>query len=130
MKVQNRKIQGCQPLTMHCAEIVKPDPVEISIDVESSANSHYFVAWDLGGEQLKVERYVRCPDNWQPHKVCGKELIITEENCEYMFYLPGAYRLSTVSGAQLPESLKYEDEVVTRETVALYFAEKRACCCE
>ena len=129
MKVQSRKT-GCPVVAMHSKEIVKPDDMEITVQVESSAQSRMFVVWDLDGEELKVERHVKCPDNWQPHKVCGQDLIITETQCDYIFYLPGDYRLSTVSGNPIPRGLKYESTVVARETVDLYFAEKRACCCE
>lgn len=124
-----RKIQACQPKQQGSKEWVLPDPHEIVVQVETSAQSRLFVAWDLDGEQLKVERHSSCPDNWKAHRVCGKPLVITEENCDYVFYIPGDYRLSTVSGNPLPESLRFEDIVVARETVDLYFAEKRSCCC-
>lgn len=117
-------------MQLNVKEVTLPDPVEISIDVDTSAHSCLLVLWDLDLTQLKVERYADCPASWQPHKVCGKDLILTQANCDYVFYLPGRYRLSTVDGSPIPDSVKYEKIMVTRETAQLYFAEKKACCCE
>lgn len=125
-----RKKNGKYPATTDVKLDVAVDPKVIFVEVESSTSSQFVVIWGLvAGEQMKVERFTKCPDEWQAHKVCGQPLILTEENCDYMLYLPGEYRISMVDDSDIPEAVQYEQFPVARETVELYFAEKRACCC-
>lgn len=125
-----RKRGACAPVQSMLKEETAKELYEVPVDVEDSAHSQWLVFWDLGERALKVERFVTCPDDWQPHKECGKPVIITESNCEAMLFMPGQYRISMVDDGPIPDDITYEKTTVTRETVELWLLRKRACCCE
>lgn len=132
MKVaKTRILNQCPPVLLHDKQaLVAPDEMEIAIDIDDSAHSTLFIGWDFTGEALQVERFATCPDSWQPHMVCGEPLVLDQNKSDYVFYLPGRYRLSTLSGNPIPDGFKFEKIKVNDRTVELYLAEKRACCCE
>jgi len=125
-----RKITGCIVEPMHEKQIEEP-MVTLPIEVESSSSSSLLILWGLSpGERMKIERFADCPAEWQPHKVCGQDQFIDENNCEAMLFLPGQYRLSMDNDAEWPEGVRYELIKVNSTTVSLYFEQKRACCCD
>ena len=125
-----RKKNGKNPTPTGVKLDVAVDPKVIYVDVETSANSQMIVIWGLApGEQMKVERFTNCPDEWKEHRVCGEPLILTAEKCDYILYLPGDYRISMVDDSDIPDAVMYEQFPVNATTVSLYFQEKGACCC-
>lgn len=128
MGVRAMKV-GC-PLPTDSKTCVTADVKEIPIEVTSSSSSQYLVVWNLDGRQVAVERFISCPDEWMPHMRCGAPMLLDEPcNTDYVFFMPGQYRLSMTDGEAFPEGFRYELVSVSRETVELYFAERRACCC-